>query len=232
MRETIELFRLFRREQQDPVPFYERLAELAADSLGERLPGRRVLDLGCGPGHYTRALRARGADVVPIELQPSELYLPGGPPPGAAVGDGMALPLRSGAVDGFFCSNMLEHTPHPERVLAEATRVVTPGGWIWLSWTNWYSPWGGHEMSPWHYLGSDVALRRYRRRHGAEPKNVPGETIFPLHIGRMMRTVREDGRVRLAGAWPRYYPSQRWLLRVPGLREIAAWNCVLLLERT
>jgi hypothetical protein len=33
-------------------------------------------------------------------------------------------------------------------------------------------------------------------------------------------------------ARPRYYPKQRWILRIPGFREVATWNCELLLERT
>ena len=26
--------------------------------------------------------------------------------------------------------------------------MLRPGGWAYMSWTNWYSPWGGHDMSP------------------------------------------------------------------------------------
>jgi len=30
---------------------------------------------------------------------------------------------------------------------------------------------------------------------------------------------------------PRYYTELGWLLRVPGFREVLAWNCALLIER-
>src|SRR6266700_2024506 len=47
----------------------------------------------------------------------------------------------------------LEHVPDPMGLAEEMIRVTRPGGLVYLSYTNWYSPWGGHEMSPWHYLG-------------------------------------------------------------------------------
>jgi hypothetical protein len=43
--------------------------------------------------------------------------------------------------------------------------------------------------------------------------------------------VRRRPGLRLLDARPRYYPSQRWLLKVPGLREVATWNCLLVLKR-
>ena len=54
-----EKWRLFRREREDPEPFYSLLAREAAADLDRRhgpLRGQRVLDLGCGPGFYTAAL--------------------------------------------------------------------------------------------------------------------------------------------------------------------------------
>jgi SAM-dependent methyltransferase len=230
MGERLETFRLFLNEQQDPEPFHRRLAAQVVETLPD-LHTASVVDLGCGPGHYTRALRERGAWVQPIDLDHLEFSLPGGPPGGELVANGMALPVRTGSVDGLLCSNMIEHTPDPERVLREIERVVRPGGWIWLSWTNWFSPWGGHDISPFHYLGPRFGLRAYRRVTGREPKNVPMESLFPLHIGPMLRTIRERPQLRVVSAVPRYYPSQRWILSVPGVREVVTWNIALLMER-
>jgi SAM-dependent methyltransferase len=214
------------------VPFHERLASDAVSSIRSNLEGSTVVDLGCGPGHYTRALRRAGAFVIPIDLDRSEFELPGGPPGGQLVGSGMDLPVRSGSIDGLLCSNMIEHTPDPERVVTEMCRVVRPGGWIWLSWTNWYSPWGGHDMSPFHYLGPELGLRAYRRVKGRDPKNCPGRSLFPLHIGPMLRYLDRAPHVEVLTRVPRYYPSQRWILQVPALREVVAWNCLVVMERT
>jgi SAM-dependent methyltransferase len=227
-----ELLRLFLAEQRDPEPFYRRMAADAVDRLPFSIARARVLDLGCGPGHYTRALRNAGAVVLPIDLDPAEFSLPGGPPRGEVVGDGTALPVPTGALDGVLCSNMLEHTPDPIGVIAELERVVRPGGWIWLSWTNWYSPWGGHDISPWHYLGPRLGLAAYERLRHRQPKNEPGVSLFPVHVGKTLHELRSRPGVRVIDAVPRYYPSQRWILHVPALREIATWNCLVVLERT
>jgi SAM-dependent methyltransferase len=226
------LLKLFLAEQRDPEPFYRRLATGAVAELPFELRGARVLDLGCGPGHYTRALRAAGAVVLPLDFDSGEFALPGGPPGGEVVGDGRFLPVADASLDGVFCSNMLEHTPELTAVVAELERVVRPGGWIWLSWTNWYSPWGGHDISPLHYLGPRLGLAAYERLKHRSPKNEPGVSLFPVHVGRTLHLLRRRPGLRVLDAVPRYYPSQRWILRVPGLREVATWNCLVVLERT
>jgi hypothetical protein len=101
-----------------------------------------------------------------------------------------------------------------------------------VSWTNWYSPWGGHAIAPFHYLGPRRGEVAYRRVLG-EPRgpNLPFVNLWVTHIGSMLQVVRSRPGLTLIDAHPRYYPSQRWILRVPGLREVATWNCVLLLRR-
>jgi SAM-dependent methyltransferase len=200
--------------------------------LGLPLAGRRILDLGCGPGHFTEALRRAGAEVHPLELDAESLLGGGEPPAGAVQGDASVLPFADGTFDGIFCSNMLEHTPSPAPVLAEIGRVLRPGGWAWVSWTNWYSPWGGHEIVPFHYLGPERGLRVWRRLYGEPRKNVPFVELWPTHIGAVLKTVAAEPTLVLRDTKPRYYPSQRWITKVPGFREVFTWNCVLLLERS
>jgi SAM-dependent methyltransferase len=226
-----KLFKLYLAERDDPVPFYRLLAAEAVAGLGVPLQGQVVVDLGCGPGHYTRALRAAGAQVLPVDLDPAELELPGGPAGGEVIADAGRLPLADARADGVFCSNMLEHTPEPIAVVDEVARVVRPGGWAWLSWTNWLSPVGGHDMTPFHYLGPRLGLRVHERLRGSRPKNAPGTSLFPLHVGRMLRVLRAHPDLELRHAVPRYYPSQSWVVRVPGLRELATWNCAVFLRR-
>jgi SAM-dependent methyltransferase len=231
---SIRLFRLFLAEQSEPELFY---SELAADSVTQvaryaDLAGRMVLDIGGGPGHFTAAFRARGARSLLVEPDPAELLARGEPPRGAVRGDGMALPVADGVVNVCFSSNVLEHVPDPAAMLAEMIRVTRPGGLIYLAFTNWYSPWGGHEMAPWHYLGARYAERRYFRRTGRLPKNKPGTGLFPVHVGPTLRSVRARSDVVVLAAQPRYYPGwSRFVLRVPGLREVVTWNLLLVLRK-
>src|SRR6266850_7467548 len=70
------LWRLFRREKEDPAPFYSLLAAETAEALDREygpLRNRRIVDLGCGPGFYTQALRDVGAEVIPVDRDPDEM---------------------------------------------------------------------------------------------------------------------------------------------------------------
>jgi SAM-dependent methyltransferase len=132
-----------------------------------------------------------------------------------------------------FSSNVLEHVPDPMGLIEEMIRITRPGGLIYLAYCNWYSPWGGHEMSPWHYLGPRYAHRRYIRRYRRKPKHECGVNLFPVHIGPVLRALRARPDVEIVEARPRYYP--RWcrlLVRLPGLREVATWNLMLVMRRT
>lgn len=230
MKRALTLWRLFRREQTDPEPFYRMLAAEAAADLDARhgpLEGKVILDLGCGPGVYTRALRDRGAKVIPVDKDPGETRLLGEPPEGLVLADAGDLPLADESADGVFCSNLLEHTPNTPEVIREIERVLKPGGWAYVSWTNWYSPWGGHDMSPYHFLGPRLGPRLYERRHGPPRKNRFGEGLWPVHVGRTIKLVRMRPRLRIERVEPRYWPQLRFISKVPGLRELASWNCVI-----
>ncbi len=230
LRRVRTLWRLFRNERDDPEPFYTMLAGEAAADLDRRhgpLAGQRIADLGCGPGHYTAALRARGAAVVPVEGDIDELHLAGPPPPGALLGDAGRLPFPDASLDGLFCSNLLEHARDTAAVIAELGRVLRPGGWGYLSWTNWYSPWGGHDMAPYQFLGPRLGPRLYERRHGPPRKNRFGEALFAVHIGPTLRLFAAQPGLVVDRVEPRYWPWAAPVTRVPGLREVLTWNCVI-----
>ena len=224
------LWRLFRQEQTDPEPFYRLLAAEAVDDLEHRhgsLAGKRIVDLGCGPGFYTDAFRDHGAEVIPVDKDLGEMEMVGSAPDGALLADAGDLPLDSDSVDGVFCSNLLEHTPNTPEVIAEIERTLRPGGWAYISWTNWYSPWGGHDMSPYHYLGPKLGPRLYERRHGPPRKNPYGAGLWAVHIGPTLRLVRDRPQLRIDRVEPRYWPRLRFIVRIPLLRELVTWNCVI-----
>ncbi|MBI5103622.1 MAG: class I SAM-dependent methyltransferase [Solirubrobacterales bacterium] len=231
LRRARSLWRLWRNERADPAPFYRLLADGAAEDLDAwygPLAGQAIVDLGCGPGYYTDALRARGATVIPVDNSEDELRFGGyGPPDGYVLADGGDLPLEDASVDGFFCSNVLEHTPAAEPIIREMDRVLKPGGWGYVSWTNWYSPWGGHLMAPYHFLGPKLGPRLYERRHGKPEKHAYGETLWACHIGPTLRLVRSFPGLEIERAEPRYWPWAHAVMHVPGVRELVSWNCVI-----
>ncbi|HEX5713704.1 MAG TPA: class I SAM-dependent methyltransferase [Solirubrobacterales bacterium] len=100
---------------QRHVAAYARCAPL--------LPPGRVLDLGCGVGHSYELLTPRQS--VGLDLDPAALT---GQERETRVGDMRALPFAPASFDSVLAVQSLEHVPDPERVLAEAHRVLAPGG--------------------------------------------------------------------------------------------------------
>ena len=230
---SVTLFRAFRVEQTDPAQFY---GLLAADSVREvsrfaDLRGATVLDVGGGPGYFADAFESAGARYAAVDADAGELTAAGQPGTNTVQASGLALPLASGSIDVCYSSNVLEHVPDPTRMAEEMIRVTRSDGTVILSWTTWYSPWGGHETSPWHYLGGRRAADRYARRMGRRPKNDVGRSLFPTHAGPMLAWARARADAELVAAYPRYHPSWlRWVARVPWVREVAVWNLVLVLR--
>ncbi len=233
---SVALLRAFRVEQSDPDRFYGALADDSVALLRRWTPlaGRSVLDIGGGPGYFADAFTRAGARYAGLEPDAGELTARGGTAGNTVRGSGLALPVADGSVDLAFSSNVLEHVPDPRRMAQEMLRVTRPGGLVFLSWTPWLSPWGGHETSPWHYLGGRRAADRYARRTGHRPKNDVGVSLFPCPVGPMLRWARGvegAGAAEVAAVFPRYHPSwAHWVMRVPGLREIASWNAVIVLR--
>lgn len=235
LRRSARLFRDFLHEQDDPARFYTALARdsVAMISSLVDLSGALVADIGAGPLYFARAFADAGSTYVAAEMDVGEFA---GTHDGAGLtvaARGEQLPFHNGAFDVTFSSNVLEHVPDPRPFCEEMVRVTRPGGIVVVSFTNWLSPWGGHETSPWHYLGGEYAVRRYRRRHGHDPKNRIGHTLFRLSVAEMLDLADDLPGATLVEARPRYWPS--WgqnVLKVPGAREFLTWNLWMVWRKT
>lgn len=231
---SVRLLRDFRHEQTDPARFYGSLAADSAAQLAHfcDLDAALLLDVGGGPGYFRDAFEARGATYLALDADVGELAGLGSVASGTVVGSGMQLPFRDGAVDVCYSSNVLEHVPAPWVMAEEMVRVTRPGGLVFLSWTVWWGPWGGHETAPWHYLGGRRARERYRRRQGREPKNRFGESLFAVTVAEGLRWARQQHGGDVVAVLPRYHPRWSWwVLRVPLLREVVTWNLVIVLRK-
>jgi 2-polyprenyl-6-hydroxyphenyl methylase/3-demethylubiquinone-9 3-methyltransferase len=97
------------------------------DALGP-VRDLRVLDLGCGKGRFARALQARGASVVGIDLSAAMLAEACGLNRVRATA--RRLPFCPHAFDGIIAVEVFEHLDPRSRglILGEARRVLRPGG--------------------------------------------------------------------------------------------------------
>jgi Methylase involved in ubiquinone/menaquinone biosynthesis len=78
--------------------------------------------------------------------------------------DAALVPLRDESVDVVFCASLIEHVARPQAVLCEIKRVLRPTGAAYVSFPPYYSPLGGHEFAPFHYLGERWAMRLVKRQ--------------------------------------------------------------------
>jgi len=224
------LFQDFRVEQTDPDRFYGALASDSIEQVAQfaRLDGARVLDVGGGPGYFADAFEAAGAWYVPVEYDHGELSARGDVSRRSVMADGARLPFADGTFDVVYSSNVLEHVPDRGAMVREMVRVARPGGVVLAAYTVWFGPWGGHETAPWHFLGGERARRRYARVHGKQPKNKYGESLYAVTVAEGLGLSRTVRGATLLAAFPRYLPgSMWWVLRIPGLREVATWNLAL-----
>lgn len=235
LQRSLQLFKSFRVEQSDPDRFY---SHLAADSVEQirlytDLANAVVVDVGGGPGYFADAFDRLGATYIPLDADAGELRLHGRQPAANTVmGDGTALPFATTSVDVCYSSNVAEHVERPWDMANEMVRIVKPGGWVFLSYTLWYGPWGGHETAPWHYFGGRYAARRYSRKHGHPPKNNFNESMFRTTAQEGLAWARGQQDAVLVDSFPRYLPQWSWpVAMLPGVREVAAWNLLLVLRK-
>ena len=238
---SLRLLSELRYEQSDPARFYGALAADTAAIVGdlwqgihgERPVGRTLLDVGGGPGYFATAFTDAGLRYIGVEPDPGEMHFTGTAfvrEAGAFVrASGAALPFADDSVDICLSSNVAEHVPRPWQLGGEMLRVTRPGGLAVLSYTVWLGPFGGHEMGLTHYLGGERAAARYARKHGHPAKNNYGSSLFAVSARDGLNWAASTGA--LIAAFPRYHPRWAWwLTSVPGLREFAVSNLVLVLQ--
>lgn len=88
-----------------------------------------VLDLGCGDGRSIDLFRPQGARWTGVDIEGSlEVAERRRTDATFVTFDGVHLPFEEAAFDVVWCKQVLEHVAQPEPLLAEAARVLRPGG--------------------------------------------------------------------------------------------------------
>lgn len=204
------------------------------------LQGKQVLDLGCGVGGYTLALEEAGAHGVALDLWitpdfPARSFFP-------VQGDALRLPFAEAAFDGVLCASLIEHVIDPMTLLREIRRVTRPEGWVYLSFPPFYSPLGGHQFSPFHYLGERTALAvarwrkwwrggewipsRYPIRPASFDKAFGAYGLYPVTIRKARRWILQAG-FRIIHQGVRFLPLN--ISKIPILGEVITWHVEFLI---
>jgi len=100
-------------------------------------PGERILDIGCGDGFFDHQMAMRGARVDGIDIHAARLQIAARrnttPLTQYHAMDAEQLSFPSACFDKAISLCVIEHFHHEDRVLRQVTRVLKPGGTLFLS---------------------------------------------------------------------------------------------------
>jgi SAM-dependent methyltransferase len=182
-----------------------RTHEAVLDELVE-VAGARCVDIGCGSGALVRWLRSRGAHVVGVECGEIMLASARQADPDHAddylEGVGQELPLPSATFDVAVFSYSLHHVPAPHMVqaLAEAARVLRPGGSLYV--VEPIATGAGHEVIK---LIDDESHVRAQAQAALDDAHTVGlEQLLELrYVSRMLLDDAQQLADRVVGVDPR-----------------------------
>jgi len=131
-------------ERFDPVSIRGEMTDaehLARYAWAMQLvPGRRVLDAGCGLGYGSALLAGAGAasvtgmDVAAAVVEAARSRVPAGVT--LVEGDVHELPFEDGSFDLVVCFEVIEHVHDAPRAIGDLARVLAPGGVLAVSSPN------------------------------------------------------------------------------------------------
>jgi SAM-dependent methyltransferase len=118
-----------------------------------------LLEAGCGLGQYVLLFRERGRTAVGVDWSLEAAREGGRAGAPLALMDLRALAVRGASVEAYLSLGVVEHDPEgPDAIVAEAARVLAPGGTLLLSVPYWNG--ARRLLAPW------IARRGRRLREG------------------------------------------------------------------
>ena len=205
----------------------------------ERLPWRgdeRVLDVGCGPGGLLGAMarehKGWGALVgcdLSVGMIVEARAASAGLPVGWFVADAQALPFPDASFDVVLARHMLYHVPDIDRAVAEAARVLRPGGHF-LAVTN-----SAHTMPEYWRLHQQAEVRfpdAVLPQKRPDRFSLENASLFLSPHFEDLETHTLPGTLRFPASQPvvDYFASSRALTMRPG-HTAAEWAAILDLVR-
>ncbi len=149
-------------------PGKSKLEFLMGKEFFARIPGKIIIDFGCGEGADTIEMGRRGARrVIGIDIREDVLQSARKAAQSAGVGNICDFVSSTAETADMVVSvDAFEHFANPAEILRIMSTILGPVGEVFVSFgPTWFHPLGGHLFSvfPWaHLLFSEEALIRWR----------------------------------------------------------------------
>jgi SAM-dependent methyltransferase len=191
-----------------------RVNEREISTVLDLLPAEgNILDLACGTGRLTRALKAAGRSVVGLDASPAMAELAAATGAPTVIGDGFQTPFQTGGFQTVASIRFAFHCPNLEPLLAEMQRLARPGGslvfdtYSWsprAAWAIGSAKWGSRV-----YVHSRAEVAAQATRLGLHIDRVEPCFLFSPYLYRLAPLPLE----RAFEALERRVPAS-WLCRV------------------
>ena len=147
--------------------------------------GRILLDLGCGNQPYKAIYNRYVKQVVSVDIEQRDAPL-------TLISDSQFLPFSNNSFDIILFSEVIEHIPDYKLALNEISRVLSPGGYLIITWPFNYSM---HEL-PYDYLRiTEFGMQMALEQNGMQISQLfrRGNKITLLHCltGRLLTNMNE-----------------------------------------
>lgn len=182
-------------------------------------PGAVLVDLGCGGGLLAPHARALGYRHVGVDLSPTAVRVARQHGVAAVRGDVLRLPFADAVADAVSAGEILEHVTDMRAAVAEACRILRPGGFLVL------------DTIAATRLARLLAVTVAERLPGGAPKGIHDPALFVDREVLREACARHGVPVTLRGLRPSVPGMLRWLARrEPDVRMIPTWSTSVLFQ--
>ncbi len=185
--------------QDDPVALLRAQAQLFVPWLCHSISSHfkqndkhsiKIADIGCGGGLISNPLAAYGFDVTGLDRSEDSLRVAASLGTSAKYqsGDAYKLPWQDQSFDVVLAMDFLEHVEEPQKIIAEISRVLKPGGLFFfhtfnrnplayliiIKFVEWLVPNTPKDMHVYHLFIKPDELSRFCSDQGMTTKSLVG----------------------------------------------------------
>ncbi|MEV5820762.1 methyltransferase domain-containing protein [Micromonospora haikouensis] len=163
-------------------------------------PDALLVDLGCGAGLLAPHLAGKGYRHVGVDLTRSALAQAAAHGVTPVNGDATAVPLADGCADVVAAGELLEHVPDWRAAVAQACRLLRPGGLLVLDTLN-------------DTVLSRLVAVEIGERLPTVPRGIHDPRLFVDDRELIAECARHGVELRVRGVRPELGGTLRWLVR-------------------